>query len=151
MANIVCNPVNSSVFGAGITGAGGYCCIDSGASQGPSSTYHFAFNPAGLFIQGTSCDPDESLPGGWASGTFNAADYEVEVSATSTNYSGDPLNTWLNLGTARDFSWGGQQVTASAGQFISPTITIRKVSDQTIVYGPYTLESSQIGRNTECV
>lgn len=156
MANIVCNSVNGSnpgdqpVFGQGITGSGGHCCIFQGGS-GPSSSYHIGFSPSGDFTEGTSCALAENHPGGWASGTFNAADYEVQVSATSANHSGDPLSTWLNLGTARTFSWGGQFVSNSGGQFISPTITIRKASDQTIVYGPYTLERSQIGRNTECI
>ena len=155
MANIVCNPVNSPppeepVFGQGITGSGGHCCIFQGGS-GPSSSYHISFSPSGDFTEGTSCAPTGNHPGGWASGTFNPADYELEVQAMSANFSGDPLSTWLNLGTARTFSWGGQFISNSGGQAIAPTITIRRVADQVVVYGPYTFDPTEIGRNRQCL
>lgn len=79
----------------------------------------------------------------WYSGFINSADYEIRAtivlsSGSGGTLTGDAVNTWLNMGTAR--SWGstssaltGGFADASAGLVRHYTFEIRRASDQVIV------------------
>lgn len=84
----------------------------------------------------------------WFSGaTINPAEYEVRV-AGALNSGPSPLNTWLNLGTARSFV---RTVGCANSVLINGTLQIRRIADLAIVvnqaYGDYRIVA---GVNAQC-
>lgn len=101
-----------------------------------------------LSVDGSLTSTMQAGPLNWFSGaTVNPADYEVRVSG-SLNSGPSPLNTWLNLGTARSFV---RNIGCGQNAIINGNLQIRRVSDLEIVvgqsYGDYQIVT---GVNAQC-
>lgn len=139
------------IFGAGLSALGDLCCVTQGGS-GASTSYTLQFLPSGAVVQSSSCGIDEIYPGGWVQGTFNPADYEIEVRNASDEGDIGGIGVWLNLGVARTFTYdytlaGG----VSGGRFVMTRLNFRRASDQQLMFGPAQVGVVQLGVNTECV
>lgn len=139
------------IFGAGLGALGDLCCVTPGGS-GASTFFMLQFMPNGSVVQTTSCGIDEIYPGGWVQGTYNPADYEIEVRTASDEGDIGGIGVWLNLGVARTFTYVytlGASV--SGGRFVMTRLNIRRASDQQVMVGPVQVGVVQLGVNTECV
>lgn len=125
------------------------------AFEGTCQAYDCAPPQPNLISAYLNLSPDGSVtstmqagPLSWFNGAaINPAEYEVQVNGALTN-GPSPLNTWLNLGTARSFV---RNIACSNNVMVNGNIQIRRISDLAIVvsqnYGGYQVVT---GVNAQC-